>query len=93
MIALLTDGCANQPSGGAGEFVLQQAQLVADHGWPILCISLGDAADTRLMQQIAEMTNGAHFSLPGGGTIADDADQLRKVFRTIADHRPLVLVK
>lgn len=93
MIVLLTDGCANRPYGGAEQFALQQAQLVADHDWPILCISLGDAADTALMQQIAEMTHGAHFNVPGGGTVTDYADQLRNVFRTIADHRPLVLVK
>jgi len=93
MIVLLTDGRANRPSGWAEQFALEQAQLVADHGWPILCISLGDAADTDLMQQIAEMTNGAHFNVPGGGTVTDYADQLRDVFRTIADHRPLVLVK
>ncbi len=93
MIVLLTDGQANRPYGSADEFALEQAQLAADHGWPILTISLGDNADTALMQQIADMTNGAHFNLPGGGTVTDYADQLRNVFRTIADHRPLVLVK
>jgi len=93
MIVLLTDGRANRPHDWADEFALQQAELVAEHGWPILCISLGDAADTDLMQQIADITHGVHFNVPGGGTVTDYADQLRNVFRTIADHRPLVLVK
>ena len=93
MIVLMTDGEANRPSTDPDGFVRQQASLVADHRWPIVTISLGDKADTNLMQQVADTTGGIHFNIPGGGTVTDYRDGLLEVFRTIADDRPLVLVK
>jgi hypothetical protein len=45
------------------------------------------------MQQIADMTGGAHFNIPGGGTVDEYEEDLKEVFREIADHRPLKLVK
>ena len=81
--------------GGDEEISLREveAQLAADMRYPIVTISLGNAADTDLMQQIADMTGGVHFNVPGGGTVTDYRDNLMQVFRQIADDRPLVLVK
>ena len=95
MIVLMTDGRANRPNGESDgqAFALNEAQLVANEHWPIICISLGNEADTELMQQIADRTNGYHFNIPGGASVTDYSAQLRNVFRRIADHRPLILVK
>lgn len=93
LIVLMTDGCANRPSDDATGFAIAQAQLVAEHHWPIVTISLGDSADTNLMQTIADLTDSAHFNVPGGGTVTDYEEELLEVFRRIADHRPLVLVR
>jgi hypothetical protein len=95
MIVLMTDGRANRPSNEstARAFALSEAQLVANKRWPIITISLGNGADTALMEQIASMTNGAHFNVPGGESITDYTPALLNVFRRIADHRPLTLVK
>jgi len=94
MIVLMTDGIANRPSGvDARQFALDQAELVADHRWPIVTIALGDEADVDLMKEIAKRTNGACFRVPGGGAVVDYETPLKQVFRSIANHRPLVLVK
>ncbi|MBN2475335.1 MAG: VWA domain-containing protein [Pirellulales bacterium] len=93
MIVLMTDGQANRPSGYAEDYVRQRTQLVADEHWPIVTISLGNAADTSLMQEVADTTGGVHFNVPGGEAVTNYEAQLLTVFRQIADHRPLVLVK
>jgi Flp pilus assembly protein TadG len=95
MIVLMTDGQANRPSDTttAKNYVLQQAQAVAAEEYPIVTISLGNGADTNLMQQVADLTDGVHFNVPGGETVTDYQADLLEVFRTIADDRPLVLVK
>lgn len=95
MIVLMTDGAANRPgdTSTAKAFALQQTELVADQHWPIVTISLGNRADTDLMQQIADITGGIHFNVPGGGSLTDYQEELLEVFREIADRRPLVLVK
>jgi len=95
MIVLMTDGQANKPSGlDAAAYALAQADLCAAAHYPILTISLGSAADTTLMQAIADRTGGLHFNIPGlAGEITDYREQLLQTFRRIADDRPLVLVK
>ncbi len=93
MIVLMTDGQANRPSGWSDAYALQEAQIAADKQYPIVTISLGNNADTSLMQQIADMTEGVHFNVPGNQSVTDYEDQLLAVFRQIADDRPLVLVK
>ena len=63
-------------------------------GWlPCHYISLGAGADTGLMQQVADITAGVHFNIPGSSSISEYEDQLKDVFREIADHRPLELVQ
>jgi len=93
MIVLMTDGQANRPSYMGSEFALQQANIAAESHYPIVTISLGSGADTELMEEIAARTGGLHFNVPGDSTITNYRDALLGIFRTIADHRPLSLVK
>lgn len=95
LLVLMTDGIANRPSNTtvARQYTLDQAQLAADAGIPIVTISLGGGADTALMQQVADMTGGAHFNIPGGQSVADYEEDLKQVFEDIASDRPLKLVK
>ncbi len=95
LIVLLTDGLANRPSNPAtaAALVRNEAQRSADAEYPIATISLGSGADTSIMQEVADTTGSVHFNVPGGRTVSEYEDQLREVFRQIADDRPLVLVK
>jgi hypothetical protein len=45
------------------------------------------------MQQIADITEGVHFNIPGGEAVSNYEAQLLEVFREIADDRPLALVR
>ena len=92
MMVLLTDGVANQPSGYAEAYAITQANLCDDAEIRVMTISLGLSADTALMQQIADITGGKHFNVPGGGTIEEYESQLKEVFREIAADRPLRLL-
>jgi len=92
MIVLLTDGVANRPSGYAEWYAISQANLCEAAEIRVMTISLGLNADTALMQQIADITGGKHFNVPGGGTIAEYEAQLKDVFREIAADRPLRLL-
>ncbi len=95
MIVLMTDGIANRPSDTttARQFALDEGQLAAEAGIPVVTVSLGVNADTALMQSIADMTNGIHFNVPGGSGVLQYEEQLKDVFRSIADDRPLKLVE
>jgi Flp pilus assembly protein TadG len=92
VIVLLSDGHTNVPSNGAESAALDQAYEAADRNIPILTISLGADADTDLMQQIAEISNGAYFVIPGGQSVDQYKDQLNTIFAQIASRRPLRLV-
>ena len=98
MIVLMTDGNANWYQGNwsnmAGrEYVLDEAEEAAQKRYPILTISLGASADSELMENVAEITDGFHFNIPGGQTVQEYSQDLMEVFRTIAAHRPLKLVR
>ncbi len=98
MIVLLTDGKANWVGGGydiaaARQFVLDEAQLAADRGYKVMTISLGSGADTELMAQVADITGGKHFNVPGGQSVADYREDLLDVFEDIANRRPLQMVR
>jgi len=95
MIVLMTDGIANLPNDAATakQHALNQAQICADNGYPIVTVSLGAGADVALMDQIASMTGGMHFNIPGGQSVAEYEEELKDVFREIASDRPLQLVK
>ena len=97
MIVLMTDGQANWCDGryhptAAQNYVLDEASLCQEAKIPIITISLGANADTGLMQEVAETTEGTHFNIPGGTTIAQYSEELLDVFRAIANDRPLKLV-
>ena len=93
-IVLLSDGVANRPGGESSgrAAALAQADSAANERYPIVTISLGAAADTDLMQEIADRTRGVHFIVPAGDDVADYEDDLFAIFRLIADHRALKLV-
>jgi hypothetical protein len=95
MIVLMTDGIANRPTNTtvAKEYVLSEAQACADAKIPICTISMGAGADVPLMQQVADITGGKHFNIPGGQTGAEYEEQLKEVFEEIAAIRPLKLVQ
>ena len=92
MIVLMTDGQANLPADPDG-YLLSEAQECADNNYPVMTISLGAAADTAIMQQVADMTGGIHFNIPGGRLSPEYEEDLTEAFRQIAGHRPLKIVK
>jgi Mg-chelatase subunit ChlD len=95
MIVLMTDGIANRPTDTttARAYVISESQACADAKIPIVTISMGAAADVALMQQVADMTGGKHFNIPGGQTATQYEQQLKDVFAEIANTRPLKLVQ
>ena len=99
MVVLMTDGIANWSDAGYSTsdgrtWALEQAQAIVDLGYPVVTISLGSGADTALMQEIADMhPDAVHFNIPGGQTGDEYYEDLIEVFRTIADDRPLKIVK
>jgi uncharacterized protein YegL len=92
MIVLMTDGIANRPSSDPVGYVLEQVAECQNRKYPVITISLGANADTALMQQVADMTGGIHFNVPGGQTVAQYEAALKDTFRKIAEKRPLQLV-
>lgn len=93
VIVLMTDGWANRPTTNPREFALEQARIAASKGYQVLTVSFGVEADTQLMEEIAQITGGRHFRVPGGTSVEQYRQELISVFRQIADDRPLVLVK
>ncbi|MGC3968224.1 MAG: VWA domain-containing protein [Pirellulales bacterium] len=96
MMVLMTDGVVNLPSGNTTSDknkVIQEANLAAGAGIPIVTIALGAYADTALMQQVADITGGAAFIVPGGQPITQVQAQLEQVFQQVAADRPLKLVQ
>lgn len=92
MMVLMTDGLPNEPTN-ASQLVIDEANAAKANKIKILTISLGVGADTSLMQQVADITGGIHFNVPGGASIATVRAQLQAVFRQIASSRPLKLIK
>ena len=96
MIVLMTDGVVNMPTGNTTldkAAVITEANLCASAKIPVVTISLGAYADTDLMQQVADITGGAAFVVPGGQPIAQVQTQLEQVFSQVAADRPLKLVQ
>lgn len=100
LIVLMTDGNANWVNGSynitaANNYVLEEAALCAHESrkYQVFAISMGAAADATIMQQAANITEGAHFNVPGGSSQADYYQQLYDTFEEIAKARPLKLVK
>ncbi len=94
MIVLMTDGVPTYPNSSsyASQLALNAAQECASRHYPVVTISLGTGADTALMQQIAAITGGLSFNIPGGQTVAEYEQELMDTYRRIAEERPLRLV-
>ncbi|MCA9102545.1 MAG: VWA domain-containing protein, partial [Planctomycetales bacterium] len=95
LIILMTDGIANRPSNEstAKAAVYSEAQLAADAHIPVVTISLGAGADTDLMQYVADTTGGKHFVVPGDQAPSEYEEDLKEVFRKIAQDMPLEIVQ
>lgn len=96
MMVLMTDGVVNLPTGNTNSdkaAVITEANACAAAKIPVVCISVGALADTDLMQQVADITGGVAFVVPGGQPISAVQSQLQAVFAQVAADRPLKLVK
>ncbi|WP_425615385.1 VWA domain-containing protein [Anatilimnocola sp. NA78] len=96
LLILMTDGEANLPTGNTStdkQKVRDEAYLCANAGIPVVTITVGAGADTALMQEVATITNGACFIVPGGQPISAVQEQLEQVFSQVAADRPLKLVQ
>lgn len=97
MVVLVTDGVTNWTAGGYNPAAAQselsdEANYCKELGFPVFTISLGSAADNNAMNDVAQITGGIHFNVPGGQNVAQYRQQLIDAFREIAGHRPLKLV-
>ncbi|MBB76400.1 MAG: hypothetical protein CMJ75_17985 [Planctomycetaceae bacterium] len=101
IIVLMTDGVANWTGGTesghgpeqARQEVVNEAQQCRDLRFPIVTISLGSKADLDLMEEVADISGGIHYSIPGGVPVETYADDLIETFEEIATARPLKLVQ
>ena len=96
LMVLMTDGVVNLPTGNTTtdkQKVRDEAYLCAANKIPVVTISVGALADTALMQEVADITGGAAFVIPGGQPISAVKDQLEAVFAQVASDRPLKLVQ
>jgi hypothetical protein len=95
MIVLMTDGIANRPTNTstARAYVISEANACKDAKIPVVTISMGAGADVALMQQVADLTGGKHFNVPGGQTAAQYEEDLKDIFEEVAKTRPLKLVQ
>lgn len=92
MIVLMTDGLPNQGGTDPAQAARDQAQLCKTAKIRVMTVSLGSGADTSLMQEIADITGGLHFNVPGGSDYQQYEEDLKEVFRKIAANRPLRLL-
>ena len=92
---VMTDGQANLPGSlsQARQAVVDEANAAKANNIKVLTVTVGLGADTDLMQQVADITGGIYFVVPGDQTIAQVQAQLLDVFRKIAASRPLKLIK
>ncbi|MDA7950145.1 MAG: VWA domain-containing protein [Pirellulaceae bacterium] len=98
MVVLMTDGVPTWYNGSADEvgarnYLIQQAERARDMKIPVFAVSLGSGADTELMEQVAAITAGYHFTVEGGQSPEEYTEDLKDAFREIANKRPLRLVQ
>ena len=86
-----------QPAGehdhGRSTTSLTEANACKASKIPVVTISMGAGADVALMQQVADLTGGQHFNIPGGQTAAQYEEDLKEIFEEVAKTRPLKLVQ
>jgi len=77
-IVLMTDGLANRPTGvNAAQYTRDQPNSVPTRA-SRLSRSACASADVNLMQDVADMTGGVHFNIPGGQTGQDTRRSWRR---------------
>jgi Ca-activated chloride channel homolog len=84
IVVLMTDGHANRPSGNGPGYARQMATYAAANGVTVYTISLGNAADEVLNQDIADTTGGKHF-LARGQDVTLLTQSLTNAFKDIVD--------
>jgi len=98
VMVLLSDGHTNWTKSNsynptrARREAIDEADMAADIKLPIVTISLGADADTDLMQEIADITKGVHFIVPGGKDVNNYREDLFFIFSLIAADKSLKLV-
>lgn len=92
MMVLMTDGLPNQGGADPYQAAVDQAYLCKNAKIRVMTVSVGADADTTLMQEIADITGGLHFNVPGGATFEAYQAALEDAFRSIAANRPLRLL-
>lgn len=98
VMVLLTDGVANvnrngeTNQGASGDvYAIEEATVAANLGIQIYTITVGTAADTDLMAQIAEeIGHGRHFH--ASGTIDNYSQELSDIFVTLGGLREVELI-
>jgi Ca-activated chloride channel homolog len=83
VIVLMSDGHANKPNGDAPGYALIMASYAAALNIKVYTISLGEAADEDLMQQIANTARGKHF-IASGTSESALTSSLTTAFKKIA---------
>jgi Mg-chelatase subunit ChlD len=92
VIVLMSDGHANKPNGNGPGYAREMAHYAAGLNIKVYTISLGNAADEDLMEDIAEITGAKHFT--AGGSSSELPDKLKDAFRNVAsDVKRTQLVK
>ncbi|MEQ8790300.1 MAG: VWA domain-containing protein [Pirellulaceae bacterium] len=92
VIVLMSDGHANKPDGNGPGYALDMARYAAGLDIKVYTISLGNAADDDLMEQIANITGAEFFK--AGGSSSSLSEELADAFRGIAsDIKRTQLVK
>jgi Mg-chelatase subunit ChlD len=91
LMVVMTDGMANRPTTrNPFQYVRDEAAAAAAAGIPIVAISFSADSDQNIMQHIANTTQGVHYHI--AGSVSQQEDELKRVFREVAAQRPLVLV-
>jgi len=98
LIVLMTDGLANFNNGSynptaAHNQIISEANSAAADKYKIMTLSVGIMADTATMQQVADITKGTAYVVPGGSDHQAMHNNLKKAFQDIANARPMIIVK
>jgi Mg-chelatase subunit ChlD len=92
MMVVMTDGHTNRPLlKDPKQWVLTQANKSAEDGIELVTISFGSDPDKQLMEAVADKSPGYHFLVTG--SVAQQEQEIRKVFMRIATNRTTVLVQ
>jgi len=93
VIFILTDGNANRPTDETtgSQYALQMAAQAFSKGLQIYTVTLGTVANQNIMIQIAAVGKGTHYHV-STFNIAQYAEDLKNIFRTLGGKRPVRLI-